>query len=54
MNATVRENILFGRPFDEARYWKVVEEACLFRESQFRHFVLSSPLVLRRVDPLLT
>ncbi|KAL7411550.1 ABC protein [Mrakia frigida] len=29
MNATVRENILFGRPFDEARYWKVVEEACL-------------------------
>lgn len=28
-NATVRENILFGRPFDEERYWKAVKDACL-------------------------
>ena len=32
MNATVRENVLFGRPYDERRYWKVIEEACLLRE----------------------
>lgn len=29
INATVRENILFGRPFDEERYWHVIQEACL-------------------------
>lgn len=29
INATVRENILFGRPFDEERYWYVIQEACL-------------------------
>lgn len=28
-NATVRENVCFGRPFDEARYWKAVHDACL-------------------------
>ncbi|KAI9000570.1 P-loop containing nucleoside triphosphate hydrolase protein [Trametes punicea] len=28
-NATVRDNILFGRPFDEERYWKAVRDACL-------------------------
>jgi ABC-type lipoprotein export system ATPase subunit len=28
-NATVRENILFGRPFDEERYWDVIHQACL-------------------------
>lgn len=28
-NATLRENILFGQPFDEERYWKVIEDACL-------------------------
>ncbi|OSD06330.1 P-loop containing nucleoside triphosphate hydrolase protein [Trametes coccinea BRFM310] len=28
-NATVRDNILFGRPFDEQRYWKAVRDACL-------------------------
>lgn len=28
-NATVRENILFGRAFDEERYWDVIHQACL-------------------------
>lgn len=28
-NATVRENITFGRPFDEDRYWKAIQDACL-------------------------
>ena len=28
-NATVRENILFGRPYDEARYKSVIHDACL-------------------------
>ncbi|KAJ9105842.1 hypothetical protein QFC19_003412 [Naganishia cerealis] len=29
INATVRENVLFCRPFVEERYWHVVREACL-------------------------
>ncbi|KAI0342890.1 ABC protein [Trametopsis cervina] len=28
-NATLRENILFGQPFDEDKYWKAVEDASL-------------------------
>ncbi|KAI0925971.1 hypothetical protein AcV5_008554 [Taiwanofungus camphoratus] len=28
-NATVRENICFGRPFEEDKYWKAVRDACL-------------------------
>jgi ABC-type bacteriocin/lantibiotic exporter with double-glycine peptidase domain len=28
-NATVRENICFGKPFDENRYWTVIKESCL-------------------------
>ncbi|KAF7329212.1 ABC protein [Mycena kentingensis (nom. inval.)] len=28
-NATLRDNVLFGRPLDEERYWRVIEEACL-------------------------
>ena len=28
-NATIRDNICFGRPFDEERYWKAVRDACL-------------------------
>ncbi|KAH8100094.1 P-loop containing nucleoside triphosphate hydrolase protein [Cristinia sonorae] len=28
-NATVRDNICFGRPFEEAKYWKAVRDACL-------------------------
>lgn len=33
-NATVRENICFGRPLDEARYWKAVRDACLDADLQ--------------------
>ncbi|KAG1825133.1 ABC transporter [Suillus variegatus] len=28
-NATIRENICFGRPFEEERYWQAVRDACL-------------------------
>ncbi|KZV74002.1 hypothetical protein PENSPDRAFT_244681 [Peniophora sp. CONT] len=28
-NATIRENICFGRSFEEERYWKAVHDACL-------------------------
>lgn len=28
-NATVRENILFGQPFDEERYWTAIRDSCL-------------------------
>ncbi|KAH9972120.1 ABC transporter [Lactifluus volemus] len=28
-NATIRENICFGRPFEAERYWKAVHDACL-------------------------
>ncbi|KAF9046870.1 ABC transporter [Hymenopellis radicata] len=28
-NATIRENICFGRPFDEKRYWKAIKNSCL-------------------------
>ncbi|KAG2040579.1 P-loop containing nucleoside triphosphate hydrolase protein [Suillus americanus] len=28
-NTTIRENICFGRPFVEERYWKAVRDACL-------------------------
>jgi ABC-type multidrug transport system ATPase subunit len=28
-NATVRENIVFGQPWDEDRYWAAVRDACL-------------------------
>ncbi|GJJ09853.1 hypothetical protein Clacol_004077 [Clathrus columnatus] len=28
-NATVRENICFGRPFEEDRYWRAVRDSCL-------------------------
>jgi ABC-type transport system involved in cytochrome bd biosynthesis fused ATPase/permease subunit len=32
LNATVRENILFGRPFDADRYWKVIDACALKRD----------------------
>ncbi|KAI0321790.1 ABC protein [Amylostereum chailletii] len=28
-NATLRDNITFGQPWDEQKYWKVIENACL-------------------------
>lgn len=28
-NATIRENICFGRPFEHERYWKAVRDSCL-------------------------
>lgn len=28
-NATLRDNVLFGQPWDEDRYWQVIEDACL-------------------------
>lgn len=28
-NATIRDNITFGRPFEAERYWKAVRDACL-------------------------
>ena len=28
-NATIRENICFGRPFEEDRYWKAITDSCL-------------------------
>jgi ABC-type multidrug transport system fused ATPase/permease subunit len=28
-NATIRDNVLFGRPFDEDRYWKAIKDSCL-------------------------
>jgi ABC-type transport system involved in cytochrome bd biosynthesis fused ATPase/permease subunit len=28
-NATIRENVCFGRPFEEARYWNAVRDSCL-------------------------
>jgi len=28
-NTTIRENICFGRSFDDDRYWKAVRDSCL-------------------------
>lgn len=28
-NATVRDNVVFGQPFDETRYWSCIKDACL-------------------------
>ncbi|KAH9856552.1 ABC protein [Lenzites betulinus] len=33
-NATLRENVLFGQPFEEDRYWKAIEHACLLPDLQ--------------------
>ncbi|PFH53092.1 hypothetical protein AMATHDRAFT_73621 [Amanita thiersii Skay4041] len=27
-NATIRENVCFGRPFEEERYWKAIKDSC--------------------------
>ncbi|KAF8899910.1 ABC protein [Gymnopilus junonius] len=31
-NATVRDNIAFGQPYDEERYWRVIEQASLVHD----------------------
>lgn len=28
-NATIRDNICFGKPFDEEKYWNVIKDSCL-------------------------
>ncbi|KDQ57350.1 hypothetical protein JAAARDRAFT_194496 [Jaapia argillacea MUCL 33604] len=33
-NATLKDNVLFGQPFDEERYWAAVEKACLLPDLQ--------------------
>ncbi|KAJ7477714.1 ABC protein [Mycena latifolia] len=33
-NATLRDNVLFGQPFDEDRYWRVIEDSCLLPDLQ--------------------
>ncbi|KAI0661576.1 ABC protein [Cubamyces menziesii] len=33
-NATLRENVLFGQPFEEDRYWKAIENASLLPDLQ--------------------
>ncbi|KAI6025090.1 hypothetical protein PISMIDRAFT_27312 [Pisolithus microcarpus 441] len=33
-NATIRDNICFGRPFEEKRYWKAIRDACLEADLQ--------------------
>ncbi|KAF5371833.1 hypothetical protein D9615_009539 [Tricholomella constricta] len=33
-NASLRDNILFGQPFDEDRYWSVINESCLLPDLQ--------------------
>ncbi|KWU44771.1 ABC transporter [Rhodotorula sp. JG-1b] len=32
LNTTVRENIIFGREFDETRYWNCIRAACLLTD----------------------
>ncbi|KAG1770993.1 ABC protein [Suillus occidentalis] len=33
-NATLRDNVTFGQPFEEDRYWRVIETACLLPDLQ--------------------
>ncbi|KAF9237599.1 ABC protein [Melanogaster broomeanus] len=33
-NTTLRNNIIFGQPFDEDKYWRVIEVACLLPDLQ--------------------
>ncbi|KAJ7852235.1 ABC protein [Mycena leptocephala] len=33
-NATLRDNVLFGQPFEEDRYWRVIEDSCLLPDLQ--------------------
>ena len=31
-NATIRDNVTFGQPFDETRYWEVLRQSCLLAD----------------------
>lgn len=31
-NVTFRDNILFGEPFDDDRYWSIVDSCCLTKD----------------------
>ncbi|KAG0705743.1 ABC protein [Suillus ampliporus] len=33
-NATLRDNVIFGRPFEEDKFWRVLETACLLPDLQ--------------------
>ncbi|EIW84009.1 ABC protein [Coniophora puteana RWD-64-598 SS2] len=33
-NSSLRDNIIFGQPFDEDKYWRVIETACLLPDLQ--------------------
>ncbi|KAG1888473.1 P-loop containing nucleoside triphosphate hydrolase protein, partial [Suillus fuscotomentosus] len=33
-NATLRDNITFGQPFEKDRYWRIIETACLLPNLQ--------------------
>ncbi|KAG1887345.1 ABC protein [Suillus subluteus] len=33
-NTTLRDNITFGQPFEEDRYWRIIETACLLPDLQ--------------------
>ncbi|KAJ3794573.1 ABC protein [Lentinula aff. detonsa] len=33
-NSSLRNNILFGQPFEEAKYWRVLERSCLIPDLQ--------------------
>ncbi|KAJ7165411.1 P-loop containing nucleoside triphosphate hydrolase protein [Mycena filopes] len=33
-NASLRDNVLFGQPFEEERYWRVLEDSCLLPDLQ--------------------
>jgi ABC-type bacteriocin/lantibiotic exporter with double-glycine peptidase domain len=28
-NATIRDNVCFGRPFESERYWRAISDSCL-------------------------
>lgn len=34
LHAMKRDNVLFGQPFDEDRYWRVIEDSCLLPDLQ--------------------
>ena len=53
-NATLRENILFGQPFDEQRYNETIRVCALERDLEILADGTLSALLLRRTFALLT